>query len=52
MPATSIVMALGSLVAAGVLILLKLTPDVPDEQPVEKQGAVGAEFGNAVAHGR
>ncbi len=50
-PATSIVMALGSLVAAGVLILLKLTPDVPDEQPVEKQG-VGAEFGSAVAHGR
>jgi benzoate transport len=37
-PSISILMALGSLVAAGVLIFLKLTPDARDEQPVE-QGA-------------
>jgi benzoate transport len=37
-PAISILMALGSLVAAGVLVFLKLKPDVRDEQPVE-QGA-------------
>jgi hypothetical protein len=37
-PAISILMALGSSVAAIVLVFLKLTPDVHDEQPVE-QGA-------------
>ena len=37
-PSISILMALGSLVAAGVLVFLKLTPDARDEQPVE-QGA-------------
>jgi MFS transporter, AAHS family, vanillate permease len=35
-PAISILMALGSLVAAGVLVFLKLTPDVRDEQPAEE----------------
>jgi hypothetical protein len=40
-------MALGSLVAAGVLIFLKLTPDVRDEQPVEQGAAMAANLGRA-----
>jgi benzoate transport len=46
-PAISILMALGSLVAAGVLIFLKLTPDVRDEQPVEQGAAMPANLGRA-----
>ena len=46
-PSTSIVMALGSFVAAGVLIFLKLTPDVRDEQPVGEAGAVRASLSRA-----
>ena len=41
-PAISILMSLGSLVAAGVLVFLKLTPDVRDEQPVEQGGRLPA----------
>ena len=41
-PAISILMSLGSLVAAGVLVFLKLTPDVSDEQPVERATAMPA----------
>jgi MFS family permease len=41
-PAISILMSLGSLVAAGVLVFLKLTPDVRDEQPVEQAAAMPA----------
>jgi hypothetical protein len=48
-PAISILMALGSLVAAGVLIFLKLTPDVQDEQPVE-QGAAAMSGSLSRAH--
>ncbi len=51
-PATSIVMALGSLCAAGVLIFLKIRPDVPDEEPVEEPAAVPTNLGRAVAQGR
>jgi benzoate transport len=46
-PAISILMALGSLVAAGVLIFLKLTPDVRDEQPVEQGAAVPGNLSRA-----
>jgi benzoate transport len=46
-PAISILMALGSLVAAGVLIFLKLTPDVRDEEPVEQGAAMAANLGRA-----
>ncbi len=42
-PAISIVMALGSLLAAGVLTFLKLTPDAPEAQPTEKAGAPARE---------
>jgi MFS family permease len=41
-PAISILMALGSLVAAGVLVFLKLTPDARDEQPVDQGAAAHA----------
>jgi len=41
-PSISILMALGSTVAAGVLVFLKLKPDVRDEQPVEQGAAVPA----------
>jgi MFS family permease len=46
-PAISILMALGSFVAAGVLLFLKLTPDVHDEQPVEKGAAMSASLSRA-----
>jgi benzoate transport len=51
-PSTSIVMAVGSLIAAGVLTFLKLKPEVPDAEPVEKAAKVRADLGGAVAHGR
>jgi benzoate transport len=51
-PSTSIVMAVGSLIAAGVLVFLKLKPDVPDAEPVDEPAKVSAELGGAVAHGR
>jgi MFS family permease len=41
-PSISILMALGSLVAAGVLVFLKLTPDARDEQPVDQGATVSA----------
>jgi benzoate transport len=46
-PAISILMALGSLVAAGVLVFLKLTPDVRDEEPVEKSAAIPGSLSRA-----
>jgi benzoate transport len=51
-PSTSIVMALGSLLAAGVLTFLKLSPDAPEVEPAEKSGAAASNLGGAVAHGR
>jgi MFS family permease len=51
-PAISIVMALGSLLGAGVLTFLKLSPDAPEAQPTEKSGAPAGNLGRAVAHGR
>jgi benzoate transport len=51
-PSTSILMAIGSLVAAGVLVFLKLRPDVPDAEPVEEPAKVSTGLGGAVAHGR
>ena len=46
-PAISIVMALGSFVAAGVLLFLKLTPDTRDEQPVEQGASIPANLSRA-----
>ena len=46
-PAISILMALGSSIAAGVLIFLKLTPDAQDEQPVEQGAAIPANLSRA-----
>lgn len=46
-PAISIVMALGSFVAAGVLLFLKLKPDVRDEQPVEQGASIPANLSRA-----
>jgi MFS transporter, AAHS family, vanillate permease len=48
-PAISILMALGSLVAAGVLVFLKLTPDVRDEQPAQEGVGVAAALGSRAA---
>jgi hypothetical protein len=45
-------MALGSLLGAGVLTFLKLTPDAPEAQPTETSGAPAGDLGRAVAHGR
>jgi MFS family permease len=46
-PGISILMALGSLVAAGVLVFLKLTPDARDEQPVDERAAMPANLSRA-----
>jgi benzoate transport len=46
-PSISILMALGSTVAAGVLVFLKLKPDVRDEQPVAQGAGVPAGLGRA-----
>jgi benzoate transport len=50
-PGISVLMALGSLVAAGVLLMLKLKPDAPEPQAAEQEEAVSPIAG-AVAHGR
>jgi hypothetical protein len=46
-PAISILMALGSSVAAIVLIFLKLTPDVREEQPVDDGATMRANLSRA-----
>jgi MFS family permease len=46
-PGISILMALGSSVAAIVLFFLKLTPDVRDEQPVERGAAMSGNLSRA-----
>jgi hypothetical protein len=46
-PAISILMSLGSAIAAGVLIFLKLTPDARDEQPVDERAAMPASLSRA-----
>jgi benzoate transport len=51
-PSTSIVMALGSLLAAGVLTFLKLSPDAPETESTGQSSAVAGNLGGAVAHGR
>jgi len=50
-PGISVLMALGSLVAAGVLLMLKLKPDAPEPQAAEQEEGVSPIAG-AVAHGR
>lgn len=51
-PSISILMALGSLLGAGVLTFLKLSPDAPETQPTEKSGAAASSLGRPVVHGR
>jgi len=51
-PSISILMALGSLLGAGVLTFLKLTPDAPESEPTKKSDAPAGNLGRAVAHGR
>ncbi len=51
-PSISILMALGSLLAAGVLTFLKLSPDAPETQPTEKSGAQAGNLGRAAVQGR
>jgi hypothetical protein len=49
------IMALGSLVAAGVLTLLKLNPEAPESSLAADQpeaGDVRASLKGAIAHGR
>jgi MFS family permease len=46
-PGISILMALGSSVAAVVLIFLKLTPDVRDEQPAQQSASMPAGLSRA-----
>jgi hypothetical protein len=46
------IMALGSLVAAIVLTMLKLSPESTEADPAEKHADVRTDLGGAVAHGR
>jgi MFS family permease len=51
-PEVSMIMALGSLVAAGVLTMLVIKPEVPEAESAEKSAEVPANLKGAVAHGR
>jgi MFS family permease len=51
-PTVSMIMALGSLVAAVVLTLLVIKPEVPEAESSEKGSRADAALGGAVAHGR
>jgi MFS family permease len=52
-PTVSMIMALGSLVAAGVLTMLVLKPETPEAERAEDSAAeAGPGLGGAVAHGR
>jgi len=50
-PEVSMIMAAGSLVAAGVLTMLVIKPEVPEAESAEKS-AGATDFKGAVAHGR
>jgi MFS family permease len=52
LPTVAMIMALGSLIAAGVLSLLKLKPEQAEPATVEKRAEVRGELKSAVAHGR
>jgi MFS family permease len=51
LPTVALVMAFGSLIAAGVLLMLKLTPEQPEPQKAERADAQ-IDLKGAVAHGR
>lgn len=51
-PSVSMIMALGSLVAAGVLTMLTIRPETPEAEPAEKRSDTRPGLGAAVAHGR
>ena len=48
----SMIMALGSLVAAGVLTMLVVKPEVPEAESAEKSTDAPVDLKGAVAHGR
>jgi MFS family permease len=54
LPTVATIMALGSLIAAGVLSLLKLSPETPDAEAAEADARdqVDSDIRGAVAHGR
>jgi MFS family permease len=51
-PAVSMIMALGSLFAAGVLTFLVIKPEVPESDAAQKSAETNAALKGAVAHGR
>jgi MFS family permease len=51
-PEVSMIMALGSLIAAGVLTMLVIKPEVPEATSAEKSADAPADLKGAVAHGR
>jgi hypothetical protein len=46
------IMALGSLVAAGVLTMLKIKPETPEAEPADERSTVAPSLKGAIAHGR
>jgi benzoate transport len=52
LPTVAIIMGIGSLLAAGVLSLLKLKPESPEAEGVEERSEVRTDLKSAVAHGR
>jgi benzoate transport len=52
LPTVAMFMALGSLLAAGVLTFLKLGRETPEGEPVEQRSEARAELKSALAHGR
>ena len=51
-PTVSMIMALGSLVAAGVLTMLVVKPEVPESESAERRAESSTSLKGAVAHGR
>ena len=52
LPTVAMIMALGSLIAAGVLTFLKLKPEQPEPAAAEQRAEVHGQLKSAVAHGR
>jgi len=50
-PTVAMIMALGSLVAAGVLTMLTLKPETPEGDMADKRAEGSTTLGGAVAHG-
>ncbi len=51
-PTVSMIMALGSLFAAGVLTMLVVKPELPESESAERRAESSASLKGAVAHGR